>query len=168
MEILEIVRTLALPDWAIGAGFVRSLVWDNLAALTARTPLPDIDVLFFDADNVTRQHEREVENRLREVRHDLPWSVRNQVRMHLRNGDAPYMDTLDAIGHWLETATTVGARLETDGSLKILAPLGLEDLFGLKVSPTESGVGRIDQYRSRMKNKRWADKWPGLQVLDLE
>ena len=168
MEVLEIVRTMALPDWAIGAGFVRSLVWDSLAALKARTPLPDIDVLFFDAENVARQQEMEIENRLRGVRNDLPWSVRNQARMHSRNGDAPYKDTHDAIGHWLETPTAVGARLETDGSLKILAPLGLEDLFGLKVSPTASGVGRIDQYRSRMKNKRWADKWPGLQVHDLE
>ena len=116
---------MALPDWAIGAGFVRSLVWDSLAALKARTPLPDIDVLFFDAENVARQQEMEIENRLRGVRNDLPWSVRNQARMHSRNGDAPYKDTHYAIGHWLETPTAVGARLETDGSLKILAPLGL-------------------------------------------
>lgn len=30
MEILKAVRTLELPDWIIGAGFVRNPIWDHL------------------------------------------------------------------------------------------------------------------------------------------
>lgn len=168
LQVLEIVRELALPDWAIGAGFVRSLVWDGLARHTVRTPLPDIDVLFYDAGDLATEVEREVEIRLREVRSDLPWSARNQARMHLRNGDAPYFDTSDAIAHWLKTPTAVAVRLEVDGGLTVLAPLGLEDLFALTVSPTEAGFRRIKQYRARVESKGWAERWPGIRVNDLE
>ncbi|MFO1163505.1 MAG: nucleotidyltransferase family protein [Reyranellaceae bacterium] len=46
---LRAVRTLALPDWCIAAGFVRNRVWDHLHGIApARAPV-DIDVLFFDA-----------------------------------------------------------------------------------------------------------------------
>lgn len=33
------MKSLALPDWWIGAGFVRSKVWDMLHKYTKRTPL---------------------------------------------------------------------------------------------------------------------------------
>jgi len=167
METLKIVRELALPDWAIGAGFVRSLVWDQLAGNTSRTPLPDIDVLYFDANDPAPGPERDLEALLREIRDGLPWSVHNQARMHLRNGDAPYRDTDDAIAHWLETPTALAVRLEADDGLTVLAPLGLDDLFGLTVSPTDAGVRNIDQYRARIKSKGWADRWPGLQIHGL-
>jgi len=44
MNILSIVSSLKLPDWYIGAGFVRNLVWDHLHNFPS-TPLNDIDVI---------------------------------------------------------------------------------------------------------------------------
>jgi hypothetical protein len=38
MEMLRLARRLNLPDWIIGAGFLRSLVWDRLCGFTTRTP----------------------------------------------------------------------------------------------------------------------------------
>ena len=31
MQAFEIVRSLSLPDWAVGAGFIRAAVWDELS-----------------------------------------------------------------------------------------------------------------------------------------
>ncbi|MBL4660718.1 MAG: nucleotidyltransferase family protein [Alcanivoracaceae bacterium] len=54
--------------------------------------------------------------------------------MHIRNGDAPYNDTLDAMSYWPEKKTTIGAALNDDGSLSIVSAFGLESLFMGKVS----------------------------------
>src|SRR5690606_25751082 len=103
MDILRIARRLALPDWAIGAGFLRGLVWDRLCGFASRTPLNDIDIVYFDTTDTGRDRENAAEAQLHAWRPDQVWSVRNMARMHLRNGDASYRDTEDAISHWLET-----------------------------------------------------------------
>src|SRR3990167_2279381 len=48
MSVLRIAEGLHLPDWWIGAGFVRSKVWDHLHGYKERTPLPDVDIIYFD------------------------------------------------------------------------------------------------------------------------
>lgn len=58
MDILENARSLQLPDWWVCAGFVRSKVWDMIHNFEKRTPLPDVDVIYFDNSNL---HE-DVEN----------------------------------------------------------------------------------------------------------
>ena len=87
--ILNAVRRQRLPDWAVGAGFIRSAVWDALHGYAEPTTLSDVDVLFFDAAEVSREREAALERALAEAMADVPWSVKNQARMHQRNGDAP-------------------------------------------------------------------------------
>src|SRR3546814_15270906 len=89
MAILRAVRSLDLPDWAVGAGAIRNRVWDRMYALPDG-PLADIDVLFFNAADTTSAREQAAETALAEAAPGLPWSVRNQARMPMRNGDAPY------------------------------------------------------------------------------
>jgi len=48
MTCLEAVAALALPDGWIGAGFLRTLVWDRLHGFAEPTPLADVDVVFFE------------------------------------------------------------------------------------------------------------------------
>jgi len=168
MDILETVRRLALPDWAIGAGFVRARVWDALTD-RARTPLGDVDVLYFDPAETEPVTDTALENELAAIRPDVPWSVTNQARMHIHNRDRPYRDTEDALRFWLETPTAVAVRLEGDDRVSVLAPLGLEDLFGLVVRPTPETRKRAEKmaaYRHRLATKSWPRNWPGLRVED--
>ena len=88
LECLAAVRELGLADCWIGAGFVRSLVWDHLHGHDRRTAIDDVDVLYFDARDLSREAEAAIEQRLGAVMAGVPWSVKNQARMHLRNGDA--------------------------------------------------------------------------------
>ncbi len=77
----------------LAAGFVRNLVWDRLHGLVA-TPFTDIDVIYFDPADLSRETENRYEAELRILAPEYPWSVKNQARMHLRNGDKPYIPKL--------------------------------------------------------------------------
>ena len=63
----------------MGAGFIRSAVWDVLHGYAEPTPLADVDVLFFDAADITREREGAIEAALARARPDVPWSVSVQV-----------------------------------------------------------------------------------------
>ena len=166
--ILRAVRSLGLNDWAIGAGFARNRVWDWLSGYAEPTPFADIDVLYHDPGDTRAGTEKQHEACLGEVLPDVPpWSVKNQARMHLRHGDAPYGSTENALRFWLETPTCVAVRLEADESISVLAPHGLEDLFELVVRPTPSGRRHIDAYRRRMREKNWTVRWPRLRIAGL-
>ncbi|MGD9885273.1 MAG: nucleotidyltransferase family protein [Reyranella sp.] len=163
---LRAVRTLALPDWCIAAGFVRNRVWDHLHGIVpAREPV-DIDVLYFDAGDLSRERESEHERRLAVLLPGLPWQVRNQARMHVWKELPPHRDTADAMIHWLETVTAVGVRLEDDESLTVVAPLGTDDLLGLRCRPTAFGRTRLDEYEARIAAKRWREMWPRVRFLE--
>jgi hypothetical protein len=94
----------------------------------------------------------------------VPWSVKNQARMHLKNGDQPYQDTNDAMHHWLETPTCVAVALDDGGRLRLLAPYGLADLFNLVIRPTPAGLRRSADYNTRVAGKPWRQTWPRISV----
>jgi hypothetical protein len=168
MAILRAVRELGLNDWAIGAGFARNRVWDRLSGHPERTPFADIDVLYHNPADTRFETEKALEARLQAAMPDVPpWSVRNQARMHLRNGDPPYGSTENALRFWLETPTCVAVRLEGDDAISVLAPHGLDDLFALVVRPTPGGLHRLEAYRQRMKQKNWTARWPRLRIEGL-
>ena len=160
---LKAVAALGLPDCWIGAGFVRSPVWDALHGYREPTPLDDIDVVFFDPETAD-EREKPAEAALARVL-PRPWSVHNQARMHLYNEDPPYRDTAEALANWLETPTAVALRLNDAGRLELLAPHGLDDLFNLRVRPTpRARETKLQAYRERLKRKRWQERWPRLRV----
>ena len=165
MEQLRAARTLGLPDWCIAAGFVRNRVWDHLHGISPPRPPADIDVLFFDATDTSKERELDYEKRLTELMH-LPWQVRNQARMHIRKDLPPHMSTSDSMIYWLETVTAVGVRLEADDTFTVIAPLGTEDLLGLCCRPTAFGRTRRDEYEARIAAKGWRELWPKVRFVD--
>lgn len=147
----------------IGAGFVRNAVWDALHGYTAATPLADVDVLYFDPLQLAATPDLAWEERLRQVCPHVPWSVRNQARMHVRNGDPAYADVANALRHWPEVCTAVAVRLSGE-QLELLAPLGVEDLLQLRVRPTVHFLGKLELYRQRVREKDWLRRWPLLRI----
>lgn len=163
MRALRIAREFALPDWCIAAGFVRNLAWDKLHRFATPTPLSDIDLIYFDPEHTGKEHEREIEARLAEIDKDLPWSVRNQARMHARNGDQPYKSTMDAMSYWVELETAIGAKLDANGQIEIISPFGLDSLFAKKITPNRKHT-RPAEFSSRLTKKNWLWIWPELKV----
>jgi uncharacterized protein len=159
------VESLGFPDGWIGAGFIRNTVWDVLHGREIDpSRLNDVDVLFFEPGDTRREQETDLECRLRDIAPGAVWSVKNQARMHLRNGDAPYRNTFDAVAHWSETATAIAAR-SLRGKVEVMVPHGVQDLLNLIVRPTPAFVRKMDVYRERMLTKSWPARWPKLTML---
>lgn len=167
MEIFRRVEALALPDCWVGAGFVRNAIWDRLHERPWSASYGDVDVVYFDAAQPSPQHERRIEAELKGARPDVPWSVKNQARMHRANGDPPYADTADALRHWPETCTAIAVRAVAS-RLELLAPFGVGDLLALIVPPTPAFAGKLEVYRGRLAQKEWAQRWPKLRIQHRE
>lgn len=161
ISILKQVRKLELPDCWIGAGFVRNKVWDVLHQQTA-TPLNDIDVIYFDLKNTSKENDIQLEEILKQQEPNINWSVKNQARMHLKHGHAVYANCEKAISFWPETATAVAIRLNANNQLEHLAPYGLEDLFQLKVR--HSPKSNYDAFLERLDKKKWEEIWNRLVI----
>lgn len=166
LHLLRVVRDHGPEGAWIAAGFVRNAVWDAMHEYSEPTPLSDIDVLYFSADNLEPEADYAWERRLLDVCPEAPWSVRNQARMHLHNGDSPYRDCGDAMRHWPEVCTAVALRLRGD-SLELLAPLGISDIWELRVRPTEHFRAKSPIYRERLAAKNWPARWPKLRIEPL-
>lgn len=163
MDALREVRQLGLPDSWIGAGFVRDAVWDQLHGYPASAPVGDVDVVWFDLGRAVPAIDRALEQTLKGVHGDLDWSVKNQARMHERNTDAPYASVADAMSNWPETATAVAVRLSQSGELEVNAPLGIADLFELRITPTPRfQTVKRPIYEARITEKQWLTRYPRL------
>lgn len=165
MRLLEMVRALRLPDCWVSAGFVRSAVWDHLHNRAPTAPQNDVDVVWFDEAQANSAIDAVIEARLKTAEPSVDWSVKNQARMHLRNGDKPYMSVEDAMSRWPETATAVALRL-IDDRIEILAPFGLGDLFAMIVRPTLAFAGeKRPIFQKRVREKLWLERWPRLKLV---
>jgi hypothetical protein len=58
----------------------------------------------------------------------------------------------------------VGLTLAKDDTIGVIAPHGLDDLFGLRVRYNPSRA-TVTAYRERVAQKRYAQRWPGVTVI---
>jgi uncharacterized protein len=167
MDALQAAREVNAPDWVIGA--VRTAVWDRLHGFTDPTELADVDVAFFDPDDLSRARDEAVESALCDLRPDVEWDARNQAAVHLwypaRFGyDVPPLrSTEDGIASWPETATCVGVRLEDDERVTVVAPLGTGDLLDMVYRRNPVRVS-VEEYKRRLRVKRIAERWPRVRI----
>ena len=168
--LLKILDTLRKVDAGlfVGGGLIRNVVWDYLHGYSSATPIDDVDVIYFDPAERTKEHDAAFESKLRETIPNLKWSVKNQARMHEINRDAPYTSLEDAVSKWPETATAMVARLGADGEIELVAPYGFDDLFRLVVSPTPHFWLKLEAYRSRVSRKNWEQHWPRLRFFGID
>lgn len=80
------------------------------------SPRTEADIYrWLDHASVDEAVEKAWEQQLRSVRPNVPWSVKNQARMHVINGQKPYTSAFDGMSKFPETATAIGVRLLDDG-----------------------------------------------------
>lgn len=160
MRALRIVAALNLPDSLIAAGFIRDLVWGSIFGRPAN--LNDIDVIYFCPENLSPEADSVLEAQLLEQEPNFPWSVKNQARMNVKNGDPPYQNTLDAMSYWPEKQTCIGAALSAKGKIVIRHCFDLSLQFNgcINHNPSRS----LDVFMSRVSSKEWLKKWPALSV----
>ncbi|WP_088352050.1 nucleotidyltransferase family protein [Bacillus cereus] len=167
MNVLQMAKSLELPDWWICAGFVRSKIWDTLHDYEAKTAMPDVDVIYYDSLHQDEIYEQSLEMKLMNIDATIPWSVKNQARMHVVNNMPPYSSSVNAISKFPETATALGVTLDELNNVILTAPCGIEDVLSLQVRPTAhflESKERLHMYKSRVIKKNWQSKWPNITI----
>jgi len=171
MQALLAARSLGLDAWCIGAGAIRNLVWDDIHAKATPSALSDVDLAYFDASDLSPQRDAALQARLAQLLPELPWEVINQAGVHLwfercfGHAVPPLTSLQEAIASWPEYATAVAVWLDRAGQIHVLAPHGLEDLFSCTVRRNPIRVS-IETYRQRVSQKRYAERWPRVRVLE--
>lgn len=170
MAALTAARELRLLSWCIGAGAVRNLVWDNLHGFTKPSSLADVDLAYFEPDDLTSERDEELRGALAAKLAHVPWEVTNQAAVHhwfesyFGHAVAPLQSLPEAVASWPEYATAVGITLLDDHTIEVMAPHGLQDLFALVVRRNPARVS-VATYRERVAQKRYAERWPKVRVV---
>lgn len=164
MEVLRVAESLNLPNWWIGAGFLRNKVWNALEDNTAHSNT-DVDLVYFNPNEIEPETDWSCEDRMNQEYPLADWEVRNQARMHYINNLKPYTSTEDGISHWIETATCIAVKL-VDGKLEFIFCHGIDDLINLIARPIPmfQGPDLIKIFNKRVREKEWQKQWPHLQV----
>jgi uncharacterized protein len=167
--VLERAHRIQLPNWYLGAGCVAQTVWNLLSGRPPAQGIKDVDLVYFDAKDLSEGSEHMRGDEVRAVLHPLPLEldVKNQARVHLwyeahfGYSIRPYVSVEDAINTWPTTATAVGVRPATAG-LAVYAPFGLNDLFSRIIRPNKA---QITETLYSRKVARWTAEWPDLRVI---
>jgi hypothetical protein len=169
MTCQKVMQQQGITDWLISAGFIRNLIWDNLHSMTSQ-PLNDIDVIYW-CDNTPSSAEDQAIEALLVEQIALPWSAKNQARMHLRNGDMPYSSCVDAMSFWPEKQTAIGVKLvpsddhtTAEFQLHVTSVFGLGCLFDLSLSRNPKRDKAI--FNHRVSQKGWLMHYCKLSVTD--
>lgn len=168
-RLLDAAEAAALPDHALGAGLLTQTTWNHLTGQPLDAHLKDVDLIYFDDTDLSEEAEAERTRRVAAAAGPLPLplDVTNQARVHLWYPQAfgrespPYTSTAQAIATWPTTASSLGLTRRA-GALHVIAPFGLEDLFGLVVRPNRA---LVPQAVYEAKAARWKRCWPALTVV---
>ena len=168
-NVIEKASNLDLQDYYIGAGCIAQTVWNYQLGLELTNGISDIDFVYFDAADLSFETENKVINRIVEKisPSNISLDIKNQARVHLwykahfGYDIKPYDSLESAINSWPTTATSIGVRLENN-ELKVYAPFGLNDLFGMIVKANKA---QITEEIYMQKVKKWREKWPSLKII---
>ncbi|WP_198851783.1 nucleotidyltransferase family protein [Alicyclobacillus sp. SO9] len=173
MKVLRAVRSCNPPDWLVGGGVIRTIVWDYLHDYMRATQIRDVDVAFFDDANLTRQRDVDIQARLQRLAPDVPWEAINQAAVHLWYETVfgypvePLTSSADAIATWPEPATCVAVRLLENNEFLIVAPYGLDDLFKMTLRHNPRRITK-NIFLDRVRTKEPLKKWPKVKIIYSE
>ena len=168
MSVLRASRKCDLPDWFVAAGAIRGAVWDKLHGYKVPTPISDIDVIFYDRNDLSQERDKKAEAELSNCLPNVEWDAKNQAAVHLWYKDVfgfsiePILSSEDAISRW--NSASIGVRLLSDGNLYIFAPYGLTDLFEMKLRRNQRYIPR-DSFLQKVNKSAIKEKWPMAQII---
>ena len=165
--IVDVLIALRSTDKSLflGGGMIRNAVWDYMHGYGTPTQTDDVDVIHYNPIDSEKRHDEAIKNRLASLVPNAKWSVKNQARMHISNGETAYASIEDAISRWPETATAFVARLDHAGRIEFVAPYGFDDLLRLLITNTPAFVDRVETIRKRIEGKQWQRLWPRLKLM---
>ncbi|OTG62658.1 nucleotidyltransferase family protein [Acinetobacter silvestris] len=171
-ELLEILEYLSeiQPQAYVCAGIIRNLVWSYLHGQNYVLKRTEVDVIFYDADDLNQVHAQYLSQQLSQRFPKIEWDVTNQAFVHqwyrLESGECiePLHSIVEALSLWPETATAIAVHLLKNGHLDVIAPFGLTDLFGLKLRWNNALVSH-EIFMQRVNSKKFLERWSNLKLI---
>lgn len=169
LAVPEGLRELDPPDTWLVSGVIYNTVWNRLTGRASVHGIKDIDLIYFDAGDLSYAAE-DCEIRRANVQFSglpLPVELRNQARVHLwfpqRFGVQvqPLPDAQSSLLRYASKTHAIAARLEPDDNLTLFAPFGLDDMFSFRIIPNH-----VLQNRGAHEEKgaRARSNWPEIIV----
>jgi len=167
-SLLDRWHAIDLPDARLSGSLIAQAHWNEVFGFGPHHGIDDLDIVYFDAGDLSHESELAVERRIAAQFADLPVrvDVKNQARVHLwyqaKFGYAiePYRSIAGAIATFPTTSSAVGVR-GGDGR-DIIAPFGLADLLHPRV---RANAVQITEAYFEQKAARWRRFWPDLEIL---
>jgi hypothetical protein len=171
LRALSAVTASGLPDAWTGAGVLRDVVWGQLHDGFDPAVVRDIDVAFFDPDDLGPERDQAAQ-RLLEGLAGLPWEATNQAALHTWYdsyfGGPPveaFTTVHDAVASWPETATCVAVRPVPGGDeIEVCAPHGLTDLLGGTWRRNPQRIS-VEASRARLARQLVEQRWPRIAIV---
>lgn len=171
--LLAALPALNLPDAWLVAGCLFQTVWNLKSGRAPEADIKDYDLFYFDASDLSAEAEAAVQARVQAALGHLgvPIEAKNQARVHCWYEDwcgHPYEALAcseEGIARFLVPCTCVGVQPLADGTLRLAAPYGLDDLYAGRLRPNP-----LIDHRAlfRAKAASYQARWPWLQVLEPE
>ncbi len=166
--IMKAWPQLALPDCWLSGSAIAQARWNEAFGLPATHGIADVDLVYFDASDLSEKAEDEHAVRIARIFPDMPVRIdlKNQARVHLwyearfDYAIEPYRSAAQAIATFPTTSAAIGVRPSASG-IDMIAPFGLADLLAPVVRPNRA---QITQAIYETKLARWKSLWPDLQA----
>jgi hypothetical protein len=163
---------LALPNCWLVAGAVVQSYWNHVHGFQPQHGINDIDLIYFDPDDLTEekesQHAARINNRYQDL--GIRFDVKNEARVHLWYEERfgypinAYTSAEAAMETFPTTAGAIGVRA-AGNKLEAFAPFGFDDLVNLVVRPNKR---QITQAIYAEKVARWEPHWPRVKFVEWD
>lgn len=171
MKILDYISELKLPNFYIAAGSIFQTIWNYYDNKPLNRGIKDIDIIYYDSNNLTKEFEKELENNIIEYFKDFNYEfdIHNEARVHLWKKDNEnqnidhYNNSEDAIDQWIATVQSIGITKENN-EIKIYAPYGLSDIFSKTIRPIKHKTNCKELYDKKVE--KWAKRFDNLNIVE--
>lgn len=171
MTILDYIYELNLPNFYIAAGSVFQTIWNYYDNKPLNFGIKDIDIIYYDSNNLSKEVEKELEEKIIEHFKELNYKfdVHNEARMHLWKKEKEnkninqYKNSEDAIDHWIATVHSIGITKEND-NIKVYAPYGLSDIFSRTIRPIKHKDNSKELYDKKVAS--WQKRFEKLNIIE--
>ncbi len=172
-ELYERLSSTDLPQWVITGGCVFQTLWNLKTGRDHNYGIKDYDIFYFDPDDLSEGAENRCIDEIDQLTSDLAIRIdmRNQARVHLWYEERFGMrypqlaSSFEGIDRFLSCSACLGIYPDANGSTKLYAPYGAEDILNFVVRPNPL-TPLAERYRE--KTERWRALWPEIEIIHAD
>ena len=173
ISILDFLESVNLPNFYLVAGTIFQTIWNFLDNNPLYCNIHDIDIFYYDKDNLDKEYEDKSEEKIKQFLVDnninLEIDIHNEARVHLwkKYNENPnvdyYENTEDAIRRLISTIQAIGLT-KINNKIKVYAPYGLSDVFSKTIRPVKLPTNSKITYNKKIES--WSKRFDDLKIIE--